>query len=94
MSEPFDYPSKLPAINAALRQEAIEYRAERGNNPAPVLGPRIPRPTPKTTIEAIIYCVQQRGLSALKETANIERLSRCDEAARAEIKRRISRRQP
>jgi hypothetical protein len=47
------------------------------------------RPTPQTTIEALIYCVRERGLAALKEPANLERLSRCDEAALAEIDRRI-----
>lgn len=45
--------------------------------------------TPAATIEAILYCVRVRGLAALKEPANRERLSRCDRAARAEINRRI-----
>ena len=49
------------------------------------------RPTPQTTIEAIMYCVRERGLAALKEPANVERLSRCDAAAKAEINRRIAR---
>ena len=47
------------------------------------------RPTPRTTIEAIIWCVRERGPQALHETANIDRLSRCDEAAIAEIDRRM-----
>jgi hypothetical protein len=46
--------------------------------------------TPQTTIEAILYSVRARGLQALKEPANIERLSRCDVAARAEINERIA----
>ena len=46
-------------------------------------------PTPQVTIEAILYCVRVRGLSALKEPANTERLKHCDRAARDEINRRI-----
>jgi hypothetical protein len=47
------------------------------------------QPTPEVTIEAILHCVRERGLAALKEPANIERLSRCDVAAKAQIDRRI-----
>lgn len=47
-------------------------------------------PTPKSVVEAILYCVRVRGVAALKEPANIERLARCDQAARAEIDRRIA----
>lgn len=49
------------------------------------------RPTPQTTIEAVIYCVQERGLSALKERANLARLLTFDDAAFAELNARISR---
>jgi hypothetical protein len=49
------------------------------------------RPTPQTTVEAIMYCVRERGLAALKEPANQERLSRCDAAARQQINERIER---
>jgi hypothetical protein len=52
--------------------------------------PAPPRPTPQTTIEAILYCVRERGPTALREPANIERLRRCDRAARAEIDRRMA----
>jgi hypothetical protein len=45
--------------------------------------------TPQVTIEAVLYCVRERGLAALREPANIERLSRCDRAARNKINRRI-----
>jgi hypothetical protein len=48
------------------------------------------RPTPQVTIEAVLYCVRERGLAVLKEPANLERLSRCDEAARAQINERIA----
>jgi hypothetical protein len=47
------------------------------------------RPTPQVTIEAILHCVRERGLAALKEPANLERLARCDAAAKSEIDRRI-----
>jgi len=48
------------------------------------------RPTPQSTIEAALHCVRERGLAALQEQANIERLLRCDAAARIEINRRIA----
>jgi hypothetical protein len=48
------------------------------------------RPTPQATIEAIMYCVRERGVGALKEPANIERLVRCDQAAKEQIDRRIA----
>jgi len=47
------------------------------------------RLTPRTTIEAVMWCVRERGPQALHEPANIERLSRCDDAAIAEIDARI-----
>jgi hypothetical protein len=47
--------------------------------------------TPQSTVEAILYCVRERGLAALKEPANEERLSRCDEAAMKQIRERIER---
>jgi len=48
------------------------------------------RPTPQTTIEAIMFCVRERGPPALHEPANIERLNRCDDAAIAEIDARTT----
>ena len=49
------------------------------------------RSTPQVTIEAILYAIRERGLAALKEPATVERLSRCDAAAEAEIRTRIAR---
>jgi hypothetical protein len=46
-------------------------------------------PTPQTTIEAVMWCVRERGLKALKEPTNEERLRRCDAAAKAQINERI-----
>jgi hypothetical protein len=48
------------------------------------------RPTPQTTIEAIMHCVRELGLAALKQPANLERLKSCDAAAKSEINRRIA----
>jgi len=48
------------------------------------------RSTPQATIEAVLYCVRERGFAALKEPANLERLLRCDEATRAQINDRIA----
>jgi hypothetical protein len=47
------------------------------------------RPTPRVVIETILLTVRERGLAALKAPANLERLSRCDAAAKAEINERI-----
>ena len=47
--------------------------------------------TPQSVIDAIIYSVRSRGLAALKELANEERLSRCDEAAMKQIREHIER---
>lgn len=47
------------------------------------------RPTPKVVIEAVLHSVRERGLPALKEPANVERLARCDAAARAQINKQI-----
>lgn len=53
------------------------------------------RPTPAATIDAVIYCVQARGLAALDEPNNLVRLSEFDDAAFARlddaIKRMIAR---
>jgi hypothetical protein len=48
------------------------------------------RPTPPVTVEAIWHTVRERGLDALQEPANLERLARCDGAALAEIDARIA----
>jgi hypothetical protein len=58
---------------------------------APVASPKPKkRPTPQTTIGAIMWCVRERGPQALQEQENIERLGRCDDAAISEIERRLS----
>jgi hypothetical protein len=47
-------------------------------------------PTPKATIDAIMFAVRERGLAALKEPVTGERLNRCDAAAKTEIERQIA----
>ena len=49
------------------------------------------RPTPRTTIEAIMFSVRERGPQALHEQGNVERLQHCDASARTEINKRIAR---
>jgi hypothetical protein len=44
----------------------------------------------QATVEAIMHSVKTRGLSALDEPATLERLSRCDRPARAQINDRIA----
>ena len=47
------------------------------------------RPTPQSTIEAIMFAVRERGLEALNEPETLERLRWCDEAAHKQINERI-----
>jgi hypothetical protein len=47
-------------------------------------------PTPQTVVEAIMYCVREQGLAALKEPAVIDRLGECDAAAKAQIDCRVA----
>ena len=51
---------------------------------------RLDPSTPQTTIEAVMYCVRERGQAALREPANQQRLMTFDGAARAEVNRRIA----
>jgi hypothetical protein len=49
------------------------------------------RATPQVTIEAIMYCVRERGVTALTEPANREPLKTCDAAAKRQMRERIAR---
>jgi hypothetical protein len=73
---------------ALLSAENRYLRAQLARFTKPTAAPQ-PPPTPQVTIEAILLTVRQRGLSALKEPANQERLKRCDAAARQQINNRI-----
>jgi hypothetical protein len=46
--------------------------------------------TPQSTIEAIVHSVRTRGIAALEQPDNEERLSRCDATARRKIDERIT----
>ena len=46
--------------------------------------------TAQSTVDAILHGVKARGVAALKEPANLERLARCDESARATVNAQIS----
>ena len=88
------------------RKADARLRAERRNRPADsipedwdrisidtlwdALSYERQRPTPQSTIEAILHFVRERGLAVLKEPANLERLKSCDAAAKIEINRRIA----
>ena len=47
--------------------------------------------TPQSVIDAIVYSVRARGVTALEETNIKERLASCDEAAMKQIRDRIER---
>jgi hypothetical protein len=64
------------------RLERYGHRRAELNNPHS-------RPTPQSTIEAILYVVRQRGVAALKEPATAARIQECDAEARKELKLRI-----
>jgi hypothetical protein len=55
--------------------------------------PRRSRPTPQTTIEAILYCCRERGAKALSEPENRRRLRDCDTAAIKQINERLAKRE-
>jgi hypothetical protein len=82
-------PAMLELIGPCHCSRDIVERWERDCPPVPPPTPK-PRPTPQTTVEAIMFGVRKRGVAALKERANIERLNTCDAAAKAQIDRRIA----
>lgn len=49
-----------------------------------------PRGTPESIVEAIMYCVRERGRAALHEPKVEAWLSECDSAAKQQIKSRLS----
>jgi len=70
-----------PGLCQTCQADARDWRQSGAENHS--------RPTPRSTIDAIMWCVRERGPPALHEPANIERLSRCDDAGIAEIDARI-----
>jgi hypothetical protein len=49
--------------------------------------------TPQSVIEAVMYCVRERGLAALEEPANVQRLRTFDDRAKAQLNERIEKSQ-
>jgi hypothetical protein len=76
-----------PGFCAGARAADAKADAERARQATSAARPRGTSPT---TIEAIMYAVRSRGLTALKEKDTLERLSRCDERALNEIDQRIA----
>jgi hypothetical protein len=73
---------------ARIADAAADAAADAERARAAEMHEPLPR-TPQTTIDAIMWCVFKRGISALDEPANVERLSHCDEHARKNINERI-----
>ena len=94
--EPFSLPRR--GVTAGGDGEARPRSTHLGRGPLPLsldalwnaLNDPKRHPTSRPVVDAIMHCVIVRGVAALKEPANAERISRCDQEARAEIKRRIS----
>ena len=84
--------SKGSFPNDASQAEAVRLPSDWDKLSFPALWDTLnnhPR-TPQTTIEAVMYAVESRGVAALMEPENIERLSCCDDAAKEEINSRIA----
>jgi hypothetical protein len=76
-------PKRLKQLRRLMRfGVSLEQAWNEINNPRNRL-------TPNVAVDAIMVAVRERGLVALKEPATVERLERCDAAARAEINQRI-----
>jgi hypothetical protein len=78
------YPPRPTTVNLPEKWDELPLGTlwNQLNNPQRYL-------TPQSTIEAVIYSVRERGFDALKELANMERLTRCDADAKAQINKRI-----
>jgi hypothetical protein len=84
------------AMKCGISSETVLTLFEQGRDIARARGSKPPplpagRPTPRATVEAVMYAVRARGLRALKEPATKARLACCDAAASAWINRRIDR---
>jgi len=74
-----------PCVNPSF---CAACRAAEAKPAPPKLRPQ-PRPTPQTLVEAIMYCVREHGVKALKEPKVKSWLHECDAAAKAQINARI-----
>ncbi len=79
---------KNPAMGGGA--SAVSHRHFE-NTGSPAVAQACQRSTPQVVVEAIMWTVRERGLQALQEAANLERLGRCDATARQQINDRIAR---
>jgi hypothetical protein len=89
-----DWPSILNTYAAAVRAWRILHDVGQEEQSSACLtdgADHLLCVNPSSTIETIMCTVRARGVSALKEPANIERLLRCDAATRTEINKHIER---
>src|SRR4051812_35073482 len=63
----------LEIIGDDLVEAYLVERWERDYRPPPPRRAERRPATPQATIEAVLYCVRERGIDALQEPANIER---------------------
>jgi hypothetical protein len=82
LDEPYELSEAEHALNRALKLSGWTC-------PGPEMSAS-PRPTPQTTINALMYSMRSRGLQALREPDTMERLSRCDEGAIRQIAERLA----
>src|SRR5262249_17583813 len=86
-SDPCINPHFCQACRIADRQ-ARSRRARFAPPWAQLNDPRN-RPTPKATVDAVLFAVKTRGLAALQEPGTKARVASCDARARAEINQQI-----
>jgi hypothetical protein len=79
---------QAPAESARLRR-LLADDIRLGPAYAEINDPR-KRPTPQSAIDAVMYCVRERGLPALHEPRNQQRLVTFDAAARRQLNERIA----
>ena len=88
-------PRPLPPVgwDEHWAEAARAYREERENYRQSDVARNVVRqswPTPQVVIEAILLAVRERGIAALAQPENVERLRGCDARAMADINRRIA----
>jgi hypothetical protein len=75
-----------PCVNPSFCETCRRIEQEQLRQPPSAAAPR---PTPQTVVEAVLHCVRERGVAALQEPINRERLARCDAVVRQQINARI-----
>jgi hypothetical protein len=75
-----------PCVNPSFCETCRRIEQEQPRQPPSA---HAPRPTPQAVVAALLHCVRERGIAALQEPINRERLARCDAVARQQINARI-----